>query len=129
MSKASEEWWARQGLKSPGSVIPVVENPSKLDEKASEAALYHDRARELMGGSPDWIFEPTRSSNPGDPRTSRMEYYRLAQTLIVSWGDGGPDYAYYQVTPDIASRIKRSASPGRFINRILNNYPYGVWEG
>jgi hypothetical protein len=129
LSKASDAWWARQGLKSPGSSIPVVDKPSEQNEKANTAELFHDRAKQLMGGSPDWTYQPTRSSNPGNPRTGAMEYYKLAQVLIVYWGDGGTPFAYYQVTPDIARRIQKSASPGKFIERILNNYPYGKWDG
>jgi hypothetical protein len=34
------------------------------------------------------------------------------------------EYIYEEVTPDIWERVRRTASTGKFINRVLNGYPY-----
>lgn len=66
---------------------------------------------------------PTSSSNPARPRTLQAGYNARERTLRVVFRDGTP-YEYYGVEPILWQRFKRSASPGRFINRILNQYPY-----
>ena len=66
---------------------------------------------------------PTSSSNPARPRTVEAGYNASERTLRVVFRDGTP-YEYYGVEPVTWQRFKRSASPGRFINRILNQYPY-----
>lgn len=70
-----------------------------------------------------WV-DPTTSSNPARPRTLEAGYNAGERTLRVVFRDGTP-WEYYGVEPVIWQRFKRSASPGRFINRVLNNYPYG----
>lgn len=69
------------------------------------------------------------SSNPARPRTLEAGYNAEQRTLRVVFRDGTP-YSYYGVEPVTWQRFKRSASPGRFINRVLNSYPYerGDWE-
>jgi hypothetical protein len=50
-------------------------------------------------------------------------YNANERTLRVVFRDGTP-WEYFGVEPVVAQRFKRSASPGKFINRILNQYPY-----
>jgi hypothetical protein len=73
-------------------------------------------------------IDPTRTSNPARPRTLQAGYDKKqgerTGTLRVRFRDGTP-WEYYEVPSEIWQRFKRSASPGRFINRVLNNYPYG----
>ena len=69
-----------------------------------------------------WV-DPTSSSNPARPRTHLAGYNAAERTMRVVFRDGTP-YEYYGVEPVVWQRFKRSASPGRFINRILNQYPY-----
>ena len=78
----------------------------------------------LIGGAPDVVYEPTRSSNPSDPRTARMEYYRAARVVKVYWGDLGRSYLYFQIDPALWNRWMKSSSPGRFINRVLIGKSY-----
>jgi hypothetical protein len=68
------------------------------------------------------------SSNPEDPRTAGIGYDQETQTVRVMWGDGGRDYNYYNVEPQVAATFmspSKTPSPGRYINRVLNSYPYG----
>lgn len=43
--------------------------------------------------------------------------------LRVVFRDGTP-WVYHAVDSVIWERFRRTASPGRFINRVLNAYPY-----
>lgn len=69
-------------------------------------------------------YSPTPSINPSKPRTLEAGYDPDNQTLRVRFRDGTP-WEYYDVPPNIWRSFKKSESPGRFINRILNNYTYG----
>lgn len=68
-------------------------------------------------------YQPTPSINPPRPRTLAAGYDRNTQTLRVRFRDGTP-WEYYDVPPRVWQNFKRVKSPGRFINRTLNNYPY-----
>jgi len=72
-------------------------------------------------------IDPTRTSNPSRPRTLQAGYDRrkgeATGVLRVRFRDGTP-WEYQEVPPEIWQRFRRSASPGRFINRVLNQYPY-----
>lgn len=72
---------------------------------------------------------PTKTINPLRPRTLEAGYEAQTDgpgrgTLRVRFRDGTA-WEYYDVEPDVWQRFKRSASPGRFINRVLNSYEYG----
>ena len=85
----------------------------------------------------DYTFpqvDPTSTTNPERPRTLQAGYHRerdeetgrLAETgtLRVRFRDGTP-WEYYDVPPNVWRNFRRVKSPGRFINRVLNNYDYG----
>jgi hypothetical protein len=73
-------------------------------------------------------IDPTPSSNPPRPRTLRAGYLKdrgePTGTLWVIFRDGTP-WEYYDVPPRVWRNFRRVKSPGRFINRVLNNYDYG----
>lgn len=69
-----------------------------------------------------WII-PTPSINPPRPRTLLAGYNANLRDLRVQFRDGTP-WVYHAVEPQIWERFRRTASPGRFINRVLNYYPY-----
>lgn len=73
--------------------------------------------------SPARVVEPTRSINPDRPRTKMAKYYPDESTLYVLFREGKV-YAYYDVPANVWTNFKRANSPGRFINRVLNNHPY-----
>ena len=68
-------------------------------------------------------YQPTPSINPPRPRTLAAGYDKDTRTLRVRFRDGTP-WEYYDVPPDVYRRFRRVKSPGRFINRVLNQYPY-----
>lgn len=68
---------------------------------------------------------PTSStSNPRRPRTLAAGYDSNTQTLRVRFRDSTP-WEYHGVPRTVWKSFTRVKSPGRFINRRLNNYPYG----
>jgi len=74
---------------------------------------------------PDWDFYwPTRTINPPRPRTLQARYSSTQRRLEVIFRDGTP-WHYDEVPPGIWTRFKRVESPGRYINSVLNGYPYG----
>jgi hypothetical protein len=68
-------------------------------------------------------YQPTPSVNPPRPRTLAAGYDRRTETLRVRFRDGTP-WEYYNVPPTVWRNFRRVKSPGRFINRTLNNFPY-----
>lgn len=68
-------------------------------------------------------YSPTPSINPPRPRTLGMGYSRETQTFRVKFRDGAV-YEYYDVPPNVARNMQRVKSPGRAINRTLNNFSY-----
>lgn len=68
-------------------------------------------------------YTPTPSIDPPRPRTVGGGYSKDTQTLRVKFRDGAV-YEYYDVPPNVWRNFQRVKSPGRLINRTLNNYPY-----
>ncbi|GAA2321330.1 hypothetical protein GCM10010149_87930 [Nonomuraea roseoviolacea subsp. roseoviolacea] len=68
-------------------------------------------------------YQPTPSSNPPRPRTLAAGYHDSTRTLRVRFRNGQV-YGYYRVPPNVWRQFKRQESIGRFINRVLNHYPY-----
>jgi hypothetical protein len=68
-------------------------------------------------------YQPTPSINPPRPRTLAAGYDKDSQTLRVRFRNGQV-YGYYNVPPNVWRNFRRWKSPGRGINRVLNDYPY-----
>jgi hypothetical protein len=97
--------------------------PGRLSQV--ESAVLRGLGNQERGGQVPLTYFPTRTSDPADPRTAAAGYDATTRTMRVAWGDGGADYNYYEVTPQEWQRFKRSASPGKLINRVFNYHPYG----
>jgi hypothetical protein len=77
-------------------------------------------------------YRPTATSDPARPRTMAAGYDSRSRTLRVRFRgpkdgdhyDDGVGYEYYNVPPNVWRNFRRVQSPGRLINRTLNNYPY-----
>ena len=72
----------------------------------------------------DVEFIPMGSSVSANPRVREAGYDAENQTVLVTFRDGTP-WAYYNVPPEVWHEFRTSDSPGRYINRVLNGYPYG----
>jgi hypothetical protein len=57
-------------------------------------------------------------------RVAEAGYSTDSHTLYVRFVDGTP-WQYNNVEPNVWRNFRRSASAGRYINRVLNNYSYG----
>lgn len=59
-------------------------------------------------------------------RCSATRYDYATKDLQVSWVNGKHHYVttYFGVGSDVYRRLCQSASPGRFVNRVLNGYGY-----
>lgn len=74
---------------------------------------------------------PTKTINPPRPRTLESGWERVRDPahpsypgiLRVRFRDGTP-WEYHNVPSEVWQRFKRVQSPGRFVNRVLNQYPY-----
>lgn len=71
----------------------------------------------------------TRSTNPERPRTVGAGYDSRSQTVRIRFRPqpeypGGAIYEYYEVPKNVWRNFQRSPSPGRYIDRVLDAYPY-----
>jgi hypothetical protein len=80
---------------------------------------------EAQGGDTSILlpYQPTPSINPPRPRTLAAGYDAKEKTLRVQFRNGQV-YEYYDVPPNIWRNFKRVQSPGRAVNRVLNNFSY-----
>lgn len=116
------EWWVNQGYRQDH---PVHQETSfwvkgRDDE---EGKFREEEGEENRGGDVRISVAPTRTSNPGRPRTVAMGYDYGTDTLRVVFREGAV-YDYFDVSTAEWWRMKRSASPGRFINRVLPGKEY-----
>lgn len=72
-------------------------------------------------------YQPTPSINPPRPRTLAAGYNRETETLRVRFRDGQV-YEYFDVPERVWRNFKRVKSPGRAINRTLNQYEYAPMD-
>lgn len=70
---------------------------------------------------------PNVKGNPPGPRSQRMGYNKSKREVQIVFRDGAL-YHYDQVPPDVWNRLKRAPSTGKFINKMLNSFPYGPLE-
>jgi hypothetical protein len=68
-------------------------------------------------------YTPTPSTNPPRPRTMAAGYDSQAQVVTVKFREGAV-YQYYGVPQNVWRNFRRVKSPGKFINRTLNNFDY-----
>lgn len=84
------------------------------------------RVRKLHGVE---IFTERRAARPGpwlpfdSSRVAKGRYDSGLRQIQVEFADGTP-WVYEEVPRNVWHNMRRSASPGRYINRVLNGYPY-----
>lgn len=121
---AAAPYIARQIDRGEALGIPARESARRRADSALLEAL---QAAESGDDSLLLPYQPTPSINPPRPRTRAAGYDALTRTLRVRFRDG-TGYAYYDVPPNVWRNFKRVKSPGRAINRTLNNYAYSREE-
>ena len=83
----------------------------------------------------DIRWDPTRpypqiqtgSTDPERPRTIAAGYDPKNAILRITFRNGSV-YEYIGVAPRVWSTFQRVSSPGQYINRVLNQYPYRPME-
>lgn len=120
--RKSARWWAGQGYRddTPAHAETPMWSRGRDDD---EAKFLEEQGDEQRGGEVAITVEPTRTSNPGRPRTTGMGYDYGTDTLRVVFREGAV-YDYFGVSTAQWWRMKRSASPGKFINRVLTGHEY-----
>ena len=116
-----QPWW------SGDPVTPAGGQPAE-----GRQAFYEDAAarsyRRAGVSAPDedgyvWI-DPSATINPQRPRTQRIGY-NLAEKRVRTVFRDGTKWVYYDVSAQEWERIRRTASTGRFIGRVLDHHNYG----
>lgn len=102
-------------------------DPRPLSEQSRNAStpdVLSDIQMAVQGyDKPLLPYQPTPTINPGRPRTLAAGYDDRTQTLRIKFRNG-EIYEYFQVPPSVWWKFQRAESPGRYINTILNRYPY-----
>jgi hypothetical protein len=114
-------WWERQGYRR-NHPVHGTETWSKGTDDA-EGKFLEQKYEDDRGGDVRISVAPTRTSNPGRPRTVAMGYDHGTDTLRVVFREGAV-YDYFGVSTAEWWRMKRSASPGKFIKRVLDGHEY-----
>jgi len=112
------------GVRSP---MPTAEELLHLTDEQEYVVASHDEGTYHFPQ-----VSPTKTINPPRPRTLEAGWQRINDPahpaypgiLRVRFRDGTP-WEYYGVPSSVWQRFKRVQSPGRFINRVLNNFEYG----
>jgi len=119
-------------VQDPADYVSPLEtgNPAALSDETNEAQSLPDRW---------WI--PPRGSAPavalekfgGPSKSTRINeagYDRDSQRLYVRFQKGQTPWTYEGVPENVWRNFRRSASPGAYVNRVLNSYDYhrGEWE-
>lgn len=87
---------------------------------ANQGQLFDDQPyREAISRPGEWF-------NMDSTRVQMARYDRGAHQIHVIFRDGTP-WVYDGVPENIWRNFRRTSSPGRYINRVLNGFPY--WRG
>lgn len=121
--RKAREWWVRQGYRQNHPVHSDGTEVYVRGRDDAEAHVLEERGEEERGGPVRITVAPTRTSNPGRPRTRAMGYDHETDTLRVVFREGAV-YDYFDVTTAQWNDMRRSASPGKFINRRLAGHEY-----
>lgn len=105
-----------------GQGAPTV-TPSKKIAPTPQTSMGGRRNLRALQAEP--ITEPLPNFLPFDSsRVAEAGYSKDSRTLYVRFVDGTP-WQYNNVEQNVWRNFRRSASPGKYINRVLNNYSYG----
>lgn len=89
-------------------------DPDQLSNQFTDEAFSSEAARESRPGK--WV---SMSSS----RVNAARYDSGLEQVQVVFKDGTP-WVYDGVPQNVWRGFRRSASPGKYINRVLNGYPY-----
>ena len=122
ITKQRRTWEQHEAAKSNAPVIGKRKTGQNLSNPAATSTYgtgEADRIPETFV-----LFDSSRVVEAAyDPQEERL-YVRFVKPQ-----PGGTPWTYEGVPPNVWANMKRSTSPGRFVNRVLNNYNYhaGRW--
>ena len=117
-----DPWYVKQGY---SKAHPVHSGDSQqLVPPAEQEILVDKEARDSGTLQIPVSYVPTRTSDDRRPRTLAAGYDSDSKTMRIDFRDGAT-YHYYNVPAEIWQQFKKSASPGKFMNRRMTQYPYG----
>jgi hypothetical protein len=125
--RRSRSWWEQQGYRANHPQHSGTEFYVKGRDDA-EGKFEEEHTEDERGGPVRITVAPTKTSNPGRPRTVAMGYDYGTDTLRVVFREGAV-YDYFGVSTAQWWQMKRSASPGKFLNRRLSGNEYTRVEG
>lgn len=107
------------------STSPITEGHDPIEQ--GNPAVTSTSTDELDTVPDNW-WTPAKEST----RIATAGYDVDSQRLYVLFHKpfpGGTPWTYEGVPPNVWRNLKRSESPGKFVNRVLNNYNYhaGRW--
>lgn len=116
-----------------------LEGRQAAEARAQAKKTYGNQTRkaweiyEETGDLSQLLYFQTRTDHPDRPRTVLAGYDGRSKTVRILFRNGehggtsdlqGAIYEYYGVPYNVWRMVKRNASTGRTINRVLNAYPY-----
>lgn len=105
------------------STAPVTDPRDELVNPAN--VVVNEPLPESETMPSDWRqFSSSRVASAGYDRDSQRLYVLFHKPF-----PGGTTWTYHGVPPNVWRNMQRSASAGRFVNRVLNQYRYnpGHW--
>lgn len=124
----SKSWWEQQGYKQ---AHPLHEGttqhfkvPGRTETAQDQAELVEIEEEETGSTEIPLSYVPTRTSDAARPRTLAAGYDSATHTMRIDFREGAT-YHYYDVPPETWRDFKRSASPGKFMNRRMTQFAYG----
>lgn len=116
----------RQAIRTAAQTLSTASVTDPNDELVNPANVVVNEPLPEADTMPDnWVqFNSSRVASAGyDPGSQRL------YVLFHKPFPGGTTWTYHGVPPNAWRNMKRSASAGRFVNRVLNNYRYnpGHW--
>ena len=96
--------------------------PARNYRRAPQSPPDHDGYVWVDPSASKW---PNVKGNPPGPRTQTVGYNITERRIRCVFRDG-TKWQYSEVTPQVWERVRRTASTGKFINRVLNKLPYGA---
>lgn len=103
--------------------VPVRIDPAPRSYRRAETTPEAD-GDGFIWVNPSASVWPNVRGNPPGPRTQVIGYNKEQRVVRTVFRDG-TQWRYDTVPPDVWERVRRTASTGRFIIRVLDGYPYG----
>jgi hypothetical protein len=93
--------------------------PQTVDSPVDSDAVTTTASGDDLDDSQWWVFDSSRVAEAAYDRKNDNLYVRFMRPQV-----GSVEYVYEGVPANVWRNFRRSQSPGKFINRVLNDYDY-----